>query len=255
MPRAAPPKPPSLDQVHQNRRISSRLHNSPLFNPYPGPPVVSPPPKLHALSQSTFTQSLLGLSYTDLLEDNTKPQPQSLHIPSDQIIDPSSLNPTPDAEATPLEKSMAACVILRNNYLTELKRLVKKKRNFALLNDDDENLEDLTESTEMLLTDVADLLTLLRHATVEFIEALSAWRESHKQVSERSERTLMKAKIQPQLKLTLNSTQFVFAPSSLGAALDTIRGEWQELPGRHKQRFRLFGPVQAAAEGERTRNG
>jgi len=126
------------------------------------------------------------LEYNDILSSNATtiaPQtpPADLSLTNDDIITNIDLDVT---ISTPLEKSIAQSVIVRNGNLNELRKLTHRKRNYTLLMDGNENIEDLTEETSLLLTDVADLLTVLRHSTVEFCEAIIKWRRSHNKTFE-----------------------------------------------------------------------
>ena len=82
-------------------------------------------------------------------------------------------------EPTPLELLIRQSVKLRESYLGRLRALTQNKRNRALLNDSNESIHTLTEDAQILMVEVGDLLTLIRHSTIEFVEQVDKWRQAH----------------------------------------------------------------------------
>ncbi|GMH93856.1 hypothetical protein TrST_g7924 [Triparma strigata] len=88
-------------------------------------------------------------------------------------------------EPTPLEIQINQSYHLRSTYLERLHSLTTRSaRNSKLLKSTSENIHTLTESAQILLVEISDLLTLIRHSTIEYVENVTKWRTAHNKVCE-----------------------------------------------------------------------
>ena len=186
----APAPAPNLTQQHITRKINPALHTSPLFNAYPSVPQSPPKPlKFYATEhlKPTWRRGGFGerLEYADVVRENASEVNRvDQEVPDfDLSLDQEKVVTNIDLDmktATPLEIQLSQCVITRNNYISDLLRITHIKRNHALLMSTSENVLDLTSEVTILLSDVGDLLTLIRSATLEFVEGVVNWRRSHR---------------------------------------------------------------------------
>ncbi|GMH69236.1 hypothetical protein TL16_g05111 [Triparma laevis f. inornata] len=88
-------------------------------------------------------------------------------------------------EPTPLEIQINQSHHLRSTYLSRLHSLTNlSARNSKLLKSTSENVHTLTESAQILLVEISDLLTLIRHSTIEYVENVTKWRTAHNKVTQ-----------------------------------------------------------------------
>ena len=85
----------------------------------------------------------------------------------------------PSITSSPLETVLSQSITLRDSYLSRLSSLITSKRGTHLLSDTSETVSSLTEDVQILMTQISDLLTLVRHTTIDYIEQLDKYRVAH----------------------------------------------------------------------------